>query len=327
MRVLHVNNVANVPDGLVKGLREIGVDAHLYQPYVGINKKKRFGPLGVIGNRIIDVKTLNAKIKKESYDIIHIHYAYFGMLGVLGRYEYWLHCHGTDIRRNLYHPLFKQITSLSMRHAKRLLYSTPDLKTHAEKKRPDATFLPNPIQTSLFEPTSISNEGTGKILLISRIDAIKGIDTAFSALAKIKKRNPSVSVDAFLWGPDLDRFKNESFINWIPTTSHDEIANLIHNYQIVVGQFALGILGMSEMEAMACARPVVCDFTYDLWYPEPPPILQAKTEDEVVMQIENLLENPRLCGEIGQAGRDWVVANHDYVSVARKLSQMYNKAR
>jgi glycosyltransferase involved in cell wall biosynthesis len=323
MKILHINNVANVPDGLVKGLKELEIDAQLYQPYVGINKKKKFGPIGVIANRISDAKILKAKIKKENYDIVHIHYAYFGMLGFLGRYEYWLHCHGTDIRRNLYHPLYKTPTAISMKHAKNILYSTPDLKVHAEKKRPDASFLPNPIQTSMFEPTGIPENVHGKILLISRIDAIKGIDTAFAAIELIKKKNPSVSIDAFLWGPDLDRFKGNCSVNWIPTVSYNEIARLLHNYQVVIGQFALGILGMSEMEAMACARPVVCDFTYGESYQNPPPIVQAKTAEDIALQVLALLESPSECEKVGRKSREWVVENHDYVEVAKRLVRLY----
>lgn len=325
MKVLHINNVANVPDGLVKGLRKIGVDAELYQPYVGINKKRRLGPISVIANRFVDAKSLTKKIKKERYDIVHIHYAYFGMLGILGGYDYWLHCHGTDIRRNQYHPLYKHITSPSMKRANTLLYSTPDLKIHAERKRKDAIFLPNPIQTSLFEPTPLPKQDNRKILLISRIDAIKGVDSAFKALESIKKNNPSVSIDAFLWGPELDKYKDQNFVNWIPTMKHEEISKLIQNYHIVVGQFHLGILGMSEMEAMACARPVVCDFTYGSWYPQEPPVVQAKTVEEIAGRIQELLDDPSMCEDIGEAGRNWVMNNHDYIAVAKRLAEMYEK--
>jgi glycosyltransferase involved in cell wall biosynthesis len=323
MKILHVNNVANVPDGLVKGLKELDVDAQLYQPYVGINKKKMFGPIGVIANRISDARILKAKIKKEKFDIVHIHYAYFGMLGFLGGYEYWLHCHGTDIRRNLYHPLYKVPTIISMKNAKSVLYSTPDLKVHAENKRPDASFLPNPIQTSKFEPTDIPESVHGKVLLISRIDAIKGIDAAFDAIKIIKKKNPSISIDAFLWGPDLERFKDNRLVNWIPTVSYNEIAKLLHNYQVIIGQFELGILGMSEMEAMACARPVVCDFTHYESYHNPPPIVQAKTSDEISQKVLALAESPSECGLIGRKSREWVVENHDYIKVAKRLVEKY----
>lgn len=322
MKILHVNNVANVPEGLVRGLIKIGIDAHLYQPYTGIDKQNRLKKLGVIANRMSDIRSLAKQVHKEKYDIVHIHYAYFGVLGILGGYPYWLHCHGTDIRRNLVHPVYGKPTTMSLAKAKHILYSTPDLKTFADKVRPDAVFLPNPIQTDLFKPKDYSGP-RGKILLISRIDKVKGIDTALGALEKLKTQNPSVKIDAFAWGPDLDRFGDKGFVNFIPRVAHKDFGKLISNYQVIVGQFSLGIMSMSELEAMACARPVVCSFNYQNWYDEAPPLMQAKDEDEIVLQVEGLLAKPKLCEEIGLAGRDWVAKYHDYISVARKLAKMY----
>jgi glycosyltransferase involved in cell wall biosynthesis len=82
---------------------------------------------------------------------------------------------------------------------------------------------------------------------------------------------------------------------------------------------------MSEMEAMACARPVVCDFTYGSWYPQEPPIVQAKTVEEITDRIQNLIDNPSMCKDIGEAGRNWVMDNHDYIAVAKRLAKMYEK--
>lgn len=322
MKILHVNNVANVPDGLVKGLKKIGVEAELYQPYTGVSKKGKFSKFSVVGNRMADARRLTKQVRERQYDIVHIHYAYFGILGILGGYNYWLHCHGTDIRRNLYHPAFKNVTRMCLNRAERVLYSTPDLKKHADGVRPDATFLPNPIQTELFEAQNFS--GTeGKVLLISRIDKVKGIDVAFEALEKLKRRNPKIAIDAFAWGPDLERFKDREFVNFIPQVAHKDIARLIPNYQVVIGQFALGIMGMSEMEAMACGRPVISDFEYQQWYAQAPPLVQAKTADEIAERAEELLLDLGLCRELGASSRDWVVKYHDYTAVAERLAKMY----
>jgi len=325
MKILHINNVASVAESLVAGLRKLGVDAHLYQPYTGVDNFGKLGKFKVGLNRLLDVRTLAANVKKEAYDIVHIHYAYFGMLAVLGDYPYWLHCHGTDIRRNLYHPAFRKITQISLKHAERVLYATPDLKAHAERHRPDASLLLNPVRIDLFKPRSPGGS-TGKILLISRIDKIKGISTAFNALEKLKNEYPDLEIDAFAWGPDFESFKNKQFINFIPKTSHRGMAELIPDYQVIIGQFRLGILGMSEMESMACAKPVVCRFDYHNLYLEAPPIVRADGEDEIVSKVEKLLASPKLCKEIGEAGRDWVVKYHGYISVAERLARDYESA-
>lgn len=325
MKVLHVNNVASVAESLVNGLRKLGVDADLYQPYTGIESFGKLSGFKVGVNRFLDARTLAANIRRETYDIVHIHYAYFGMLAVLGNYPYWLHCHGTDVRRNLYHPAFRQITRISLKRAERVLYSTPDLKTHAEHYRPDASLLPNPVRVDLFRPRRRSKI-TGRILLISRIDKVKGINIAFKALEKLKREYPNLEIDAFAWGPDFKDFKDKQFVNFIPTTTHRGMAELIPNYQVIIGQFELGIMAMSEMEAMACAKPVICRFDYHNLYPETPPVVGARKEDEIVSKVKWLLENPKLCQEIGEAGRDWVVKYHGYISIAEKLAKDYESA-
>lgn len=326
MKILHVNNVASVAESLVAGLRKLGVDAELYQPYTGVDKSGKLGKFKVGINRALDVRTLAANVKREVYDIVHIHYAYFGMLAVLGDYPYWLHCHGTDIRRNLYRPPFRKITQVSLKHAERVLYSTPDLKAHAERHRPDASLLLNPVRIDLFRPRS-PRKPKGKILLISRIDKIKGVSTALNALERLKNKYPGLEIDAFAWGADFENFRNKRFINFIPKTTHQGMAELIPDYQVIIGQFELGILGMSEMEAMSCAKPVVCRFDYQSIYPEAPPIVRAGGEDEIVSGVEELLANPKLCKEIGEAGRDWVVRYHGYIPVAERLARDYESAR
>jgi len=325
MKILHVNNVASVAESLVAGLGKLGINADLYQPYTGIDNSSKLGKLKVGINRVLDARTLAANVKREAYDIVHIHYAYFGMLAVLGDYPYWLHCHGTDVRRNLYLPAFKKITQMSLTRAERVLYSTPDLKSHVERHRPDAGLLPNPVRIDLFKPRS-PGKTTGKILLISRMDKIKGIGVAFDALEKLKTDYPDLEIDAFAWGPDFESLRNKRFINFIPKTTHRGMAELLPDYQIVIGQFELGILGMSEMEAMSCAKPVVCRFDYSSIYPEAPPIVRAHGAHEIISKVEELLASPKLCREIGEVGRDWVVKYHGYIPVAERLAKDYESA-
>jgi len=263
LKILHVNNVANVPATLVKGLTVSGIEAELYHPKTGGYTLGKVGKICLSFQRFGEILSLSKYIKREKFDIVHIHYAYFGLFGILGGYPYWLHCHGTDVRRNLYHPLFKHITVSSLKRAGKVFYSTPDLYEYVSKLRSDAIFLPNPIDTNLFSP--VPNNTTGKrILIISRIDNEKGADKIFQAVKKIKEKHSEVEIAAFAWGRHLDTYKDAK-VTFIARVEYAKMPTIINSFDIVIGQIELGSMGMSELETMACAKPVMCCFRYKKW--------------------------------------------------------------
>lgn len=321
MKVLHVNNVANVPAQLVKQLRRLGVDAELHQPTIGGFEVGPGGKLGVAGRRLIDAATLRRHVRRGRFDIVHIHYAYFGVLGILGGYDFWLHCHGTDVRRNPYHPFFRLPTLMSLARAKRILYSTPDLAEHVARFRPDGRFLPNPVDTELFSPGP--SPPVPRILIISRIDKIKGIDQVLEAASVVKRRHPAVSITAIGWGPDLAAFRDAEGVQFVPKVAHELLPNLIRDHTLILGQVKVGGLGMSELEAMACARPVICNFKYGSWYDDPAPVLQAEGARQMVERIEELLDDSDSARNAGRAGREWVSRHHGAGRVAAELLKFY----
>lgn len=59
-----------------------------------------------------------------------------------------MHWHGTDIRTNFYQSKSRPAIEWGAERAAHVLYATPDLREHAVKARPDATYLPIPIDFS-----------------------------------------------------------------------------------------------------------------------------------------------------------------------------------
>ena len=90
--------------------------------------------------------------KSGSYDVVHIHFAYLGWIGILGRYPYFLHCHGSDVRRDLHDRLRRWPIMTSLRRARAVLFVTPDLAPIVRPIRSDAIFLPDPVNTDRFTP-------------------------------------------------------------------------------------------------------------------------------------------------------------------------------
>jgi glycosyltransferase involved in cell wall biosynthesis len=324
MKIAHVRDVANVGSTLVDGLNALGNQAELIQTQVAgarypLPIKSLFLP-----KRLQEAVAINKYLRTNNFDVIHLHVAYMGWLGIMGKYPFFLHCHGIDLYRNLYHPLLRKITVKALRAAEKVFFSTPDLMAHAARIRPDAIFLPNPINTENFRPMRDGHENRSpRLLFISRLDAVKGPEVAFAAIEELKRRRPEAQVDAFDLGGEVERYRDRTDVNFIRPVSYAEMPALLNSYDIIIGQFKLGIVSMSELESMACGKPVVSYFSYPSFYDEPPPLYSTNDLTILVEYLTKLVDDPSLRREAGEMGREWVVRHHDYLTVARTLETEY----
>jgi len=323
LRIAQVNDIANVPATLMKGLRELGHQVELI-PLELVGGKRSTGVKALLLPwRLREVASLNAKIREGRFNVVHIHYAYLGWAGILGRYKYFLHCHGTDVRSGLHDFVRRPITTRSLQQASRVFYSTPDLREHVTSVRPDAIWLPNPIDTERFRPVE-PRDGRPRVLFISALSRIKGVDLAFQVIAMLQKRSPDLEISVMGFGDQLQSYARWPGISILPRVSYADMPALIQNYDIVVGQLRLGILSMSEMEAMACGKPIVGQYRYPEVYGEVPPVFAGETADELAGQVMSLADDATRRAAVGQESRAWVVKNHDYRTIARLLERYYH---
>jgi glycosyltransferase involved in cell wall biosynthesis len=323
VKILHVREIANVAATLVEGLRRLGHEAELNP----MRTRRSEGALEVTGvpARFVEARRINSYIHRSSFDVIHLHWAYMGWMGILGNYPYFLHCHGSDLRRNLGWPFLNWLTRRALEKAQRVFYSTPDLRRSATQVRKDAVFIPNPIDLNRFRPAEASNGKNVRILLMSRFEAVKGPEKALAMIRELRRREPRVQVDAFDWGIARSRFADPALMNLIPTVPYASMPELLSRYDILIGQFKLGIVSMSELEAMACGKPVLCFFNYPEAYDEPPPVFSTRDHREGADIISRLVEDNQLRKEAGEKGRAWVEQHHDFVRVAKLVEGHYQE--
>jgi glycosyltransferase involved in cell wall biosynthesis len=95
---------------------------------------------------------------------------------------------------------------------------------------------------------------------------------------------------------------------------------------VVVGQFRVGALGMTELDALALQRPVVTGFRFPDAYKEPPPVVDASSAEQITDEVLGLLERHEDREALGLEGRRWVIRHHGTRRVAEQLIALYRES-
>lgn len=326
MRVLHVNHINQVAYIYGKDLIRRGHTVDIYEPDMVGGLAPLPIKFALMPRRVLDMRKVVGKLDKKYYDIVHVHWASYGVLGLTSKVPFVVHCHGDDILCPTFPPILKPI----FKRAAAVMGITPDLVPLIQPIRPDALFLPGPIDTDRYRPRTEEHSEARKerrwtVLLFARLDPKKGPEIATEGIGRFAERHPEVSVQLLDWGHLKDQYKRRygNRFEFIPLVAQSEVEHMIWSADVVVGQFALGILSLCELQAMSCAKPVICSFRYDEAYPTPPPLFRASTAEEIDAHLENLYQHPEVGIALGKKSREWVIANHDYRVLAGRLEELY----
>jgi len=228
MKVLHVHQIAHIPQLLCKELRNQGVKAMFVE---------RASP------EIID-----------DYDIVHGHYALnrntidaFRLARSRG-IPFILHCHGSDLRlltgtERVGLPFFyRKISQYIRKRSSAILLSTPDL-TEFE---PEGTYIPNPVDLELFRPMP-EVEKTDRSLIMGK--QISG-----SRILEFIKQD--IQYDCVNNGQKIDWPANVECLEYVP---YKELPEFFNRYTEMLGTFG-DLISMARLEAMACGLRTFTDF-------------------------------------------------------------------
>jgi len=93
------------------------------------------------------------QILKSTGDIYHVSYALQDAY-LVDKFKHLdiLHVHGSDVRRTIHNKKWGWVVRSNLKHAKIVLYATPDLEEAVKKYRSDAIYLPTPVKTDVFTP-------------------------------------------------------------------------------------------------------------------------------------------------------------------------------
>ncbi|NYE94883.1 hypothetical protein FHU41_001104 [Psychromicrobium silvestre] len=93
---------------------------------------------------------------------------------------------------------------------------------------------------------------------------------------------------------------------------------------IVIGQICFGALGLSDLEAMCQAKPLIAKFTQDEVYGQKAPLYNT-AEEKPLRLVSRILEDPATAAKTAVAGREWAQRFHSAVVLEERLEDLYRE--
>lgn len=252
-------------------------------------------------------------------DLLHIHFG--TRLDVVTKRPhrpFVVHYHGTDIRSFFYDPSQRDKIQWGADNAAAVLYSTPDLKPHAEAARSDAIYLPNPV--NLAELPSWSPADEPLVLFASRWEGSKGGEQQLDLLREVRRvLGPHIRIEGLDWGDGASEARDRG-AQLVPKMSKRDYLRWLSRAHCVIGQMS-GSLGMSELQALGIGVPVLAKLG-DGYYPGPSPVLGEKGEESLVADLVTAMDDPLAAAKRLQA-RKWIEEHHNPTSIVTDLAAIY----
>lgn len=239
-------------------------------------------------------------------------------VGAQARRPYYMFIHGSEMRDLPFRGdgIGKKWREL-LSGARHIFHCQPDLVRFARKlKLGRCTYVPTPIDTEYWRPTKTDRkDGTFTVLHPTWHGwGIKGNDVLIRAFAKFASECNNARLIIVRWqydfGRSLDLVDSLGIQDRVEITGYmppAELRRRINCANVVADSFALGVVGMIGLQAMACDRPAICcmnEAEYSDLHDTLPPVLNACDEDSILGHLRRIKE-----GLTVEGGREWVVKN------------------
>jgi glycosyltransferase involved in cell wall biosynthesis len=307
--VLHINDCAFTAANLVHEASARGLPwdmtplAASGQTWSGPVAKERRAGLGAAW-----LARLAARAARV--DLLHVHFATVYQHTRLVPRRFVLHCHGSDVRTLQYDARYTATIHRALANAAAVFYSTPDLAEHTLPHRPDAVYIPVPIDTAAL-PGWAPTTDTPQVLFSSRWDDSKGLAAQLAIAEGLVEatKGTDAEVVGLDWGPAAAAAR-EAGVRLLPRRDHTEYLRLLATAHVVVGQSS-GILAASELEALGIGAPLLMTADHALYGDATPPVLDASTTspDDVVQAAVQAVTDPAATAQ-SQRGPAWVEEHH-----------------
>jgi hypothetical protein len=278
---LHVNDAAFTVRRMIAEADRRGYSWH-YLPKAAPAQDWR-GVSGKIRKAVIGLTwAARLAVRAREHDIVQIHSAGVLAHSRVSAPRFVLHCHGSDVRTRQYEPGWSRIIRNGLRDAEAVFYPTPELAEHVLPHRPDAVYVPIPVDVHNVAEWA-PEPGKPRIMFASRWSADKNVDVqlalARALLPAVDDRADVVGLD---WGPQAPQAAALG-VRLVPRTDHATYLRLLTGSRVVMGQ-AAGILATSELETLAAGAPLVLPVTLPL-YADTTPVYGGSIADAVAVTL------------------------------------------
>jgi glycosyltransferase involved in cell wall biosynthesis len=319
-RALHLYDCADVGSTLV----EYGRAAGLPWRYLPARDTQRDGTnLPGSMRRVAGVAEWTARrwLGSLESDLLHIHFGTrLDVVTRRPRRPFIVHYHGTDIRSFYYDPLQRDKIQWGADNAAAVLYSTPDLKTHAEAARSDAIYLPNPVNLSELPEWEPSEQPL--VVFSSRWDGSKGGEQQLELLTEVRRLlGTEVRIEGLDWGSGAEEARKRGAV-LVPKMSKPNYLRWLSSAHCVVGQTS-GILAMSEFQSVAIGVPLVTSLGSG-YYPADVPVIGGATKEDLAAAVVSVLSDPVATANRLQARR-WIEQHHAPEIIVKQLAAIYRE--
>ncbi|WP_421954172.1 glycosyltransferase [Polaromonas sp.] len=273
----------------------------------------------------------------KSYDIV-IGYSTDPIYPMLAAVPYFAFEHGTLRHIPYQNDLQGRITAASYHEAAHVFVTNFDCVASAERLVGQRyTFINHPfddqhgqyVKGGLEQRLRLQRKLDADFLFFfpTRQDWVEGTgyadksnDVFFRAMARLRSAGLRVGAICCDWGKNVEQSKVllaslglDANVEWTPPLPVIPFERLSMAADIVVDQFKLGAFGGVVFKAMAVGAPILTYLNEPLLkaqYPVLPPVINCRTEDDIVTQVSALLADPAALAQIGQRSRQWISAYH-----------------
>ncbi len=205
---------------------------------------------------------------------------------------------------------------------------------------PRVHVIKNGVDERVFRQSDEWPADDGYVLFVGRLVEQKGIEYLLRAMPYVLQRFPAVKLKIVGSGhlkDNLERLSSNlllengsiEFLGSIGLERRDELASLYKSAALVVVPSVYEPFGMTAIEAMACARPVVASriggLKEILSGNEAGYLAEARNELDLAQWIMKLLSDDPLREVMGRSGRRLVESHFTWSSVAEELSGIYGR--
>lgn len=325
-RIALVHDVAGVAEIQAQILRKAGHEVdHLRLPDFGATWGF-FAKAVTLPIRLALYLPTILRLRRESYDVIHIHWVPRGIVGVLSSKPFLIQAHGSDLHQHVSTPGIHSLCRLVLERARTIFYVTPNLEPFIHRFATKSVYLPNPINVGALDMVPAPPRQIRRAVIFMRLDPVKGVDRVFPAVDRLASMG--IELTALKWGPLSDEYVNRysDVVQFVDPVPHERIGWFLSTFDLVIGQMEQGALGLSELEAMAAGRPLISGIDRSQYPGDKPPVVSSYDPNELVEQVGRLKDDSRRLENLHREGRAWVRRNHGFERHLELLETAYSRS-